>query len=247
MLPSSVDDDPSSAQVRNVHENVKFATGGLSTGGAPMVRILVMEFVLPPLSVTVSVTVRVPVCGYVALTVFPVAVGLGNRPRSQLYETIVPSSVDGDASSWHVSVGQLHVNAATGGLSTGGGANDAKSSLFGDPVPATLTLPLPATPRRAAATAAAVAVGCVSRYSAATPATCGEAIEVPLSTAVCVSLPLYADVMPAPGAKISRHAPKLENEARASAVVVAPTVSAVGTRAGDELHASALLLPAATA
>ena len=80
-----------------------------------------MEFVLPPLSVTVSVTVRVPVCGYVALMVFPVAVGSGNRPRSQLYETIVPSSVDDDASSWHVSVGQLHVKFATGGLSTGGG------------------------------------------------------------------------------------------------------------------------------
>src|SRR5215813_8149604 len=46
---------------------------------------------------------------------------------------------------------------------------------------------------------------------------------------------------------ISRHVPKLENEARASVEVVAPTVIALAARAGEEPHASALLLPAATA
>ena len=49
-----------------------------------------------------------------------------------------------------------------------------------------------------------------------------------------------------PGAKMSRHVPKLENDDRASVFVVEPTVTAAGARAGDELQASTLLLPAAT-
>ena len=40
--------------------------------------------------------------------------------------------------------------------------------------------------------------------------------------------------------------PKLEKEARASAIVLAPTVTAEGARAGEEFAASALELPAAT-
>ena len=50
-----------------------------------------------------------------------------------------------------------------------------------------------------------------------------------------------------PGAKMSRQVPKLENEARASVFVVAPTVLAAATRAGELLHAFAFELPAATA
>src|SRR5262245_33026845 len=50
-----------------------------------------------------------------------------------------------------------------------------------------------------------------------------------------------------PGAKMSTHVPKFENDDRASVVVVEPTVMAVATRAGEELHALALLLPAAMA
>ena len=57
----------------------------------------------------------------------------------------------------------------------------------------------------------------------------------------------HADKIPEPGANRSRHVPKLENEERASVVVVEPTVIAFAARAGDELHAFALLLPAATA
>ena len=53
--------------------------------------------------------------------------------------------------------------------------------------------------------------------------------------------------MPLPGAKISRQVPKFENDDRASVVVVEPTVIAFAARAGDELHALVLLLPAATA
>ena len=41
--------------------------------------------------------------------------------------------------------------------------------------------------------------------------------------------------------------PKFENEERASVVVAEPTVIALAARAGDELHALVLLLPAATA
>ena len=39
----------------------------------------------------------------------------------------------------------------------------------------------------------------------------------------------------------------MEKDARRSVVSVAPTVRAAGTRAGDVVQASALLLPAATA
>jgi hypothetical protein len=41
--------------------------------------------------------------------------------------------------------------------------------------------------------------------------------------------------------------PKFENDERASVEVVEPTVTALTARAGDELQALALLLPAATA
>ena len=51
---------------------------------------------------------------------------------------------------------------------------------------------------------------------AATPATCGDAIEVPLSVAVAVLLVNQADWMLEPGAKISTTLPKLENDERAS-------------------------------
>ncbi len=57
----------------------------------------------------------------------------------------------------------------------------------------------------------------------------------------------HADRIPEPGAKRSKHVPKFENEERASVVVVDPTVMAFAARAGDELHALVLLLPAATA
>ena len=64
---------------------------------------------------------------------------------------------------------------------------------------------------------------------------------------VAVSLVFQDEVMLLPGAKMSRHVPKLENEARASVFVVAPTVLAAGARAGELLHAFAFELPAATA
>ena len=64
---------------------------------------------------------------------------------------------------------------------------------------------------------------------------------------VAVSLVFHDEVMLDPGAKMSTQVPKLENEERASVLVVAPTVLAVATRAGELLHAFAFELPAAMA
>jgi hypothetical protein len=72
-------------------------------------------------------------------------------------------------------------------------------------------------------------------------------MDVPLIVFVAVSLVFHADVMLDPGAKRSTHVPKFENDDRASVFVELPTVSAWDTRAGEALHASALLLPAAIA
>ena len=69
--------------------------------------------------------------------------------------------------------------------------------------------------------------------SAATPATCGEAIEVPLRVAIALVAVYQAEVMELPGAKRSRHFPKLEYDARESELSVAPTVIALATRAGE--------------
>ena len=91
------------------------------------------------------------------------------------------------------------------------------------------------------------AEGLACLYSAATPATWGDAIEVPLKVAVAVFDENHAERIPLPGAKMSRHVPKFENDDLASVVVVEPTVIAFAARAGDELQALALLLPAATA
>ena len=83
---------------------------------------------------------------------------------------------------------------------------------------------------------------------AATPATCGVAIDVPLIVLVAVSLVAHADVMLEPGAKMSTTLPKFENDdAGVGARASEPTVIAAATRAGDELHAFAFELPAAIA
>jgi hypothetical protein len=54
-------------------------------------------------------------------------------------------------------------------------------------------------------TVAGEAPGCRPRYRAAAPATCGEAIEVPLI--VFVPPLSHVEVMLEPGAKMSRHEP----------------------------------------
>ena len=76
-----------------------------------------------------------------------------------------------------------------------------------------------------------MAVGFAPQIAAAAPATCGAAIDVPLMVLV---VPLsQVDLIACPGANISTHDPILEKMARVSAEVVAPTVIASGTRAGE--------------
>ena len=96
-------------------------------------------------------------------------------------------------------------------------------------------------------TAAGVADGCAESSSAAAPATCGAAMEVPEMVLVAVGDVYQAEVMPEPGAKTSRHEPQLEKYERLSDDVVDPTVMAVGSDAGEYEHALSLELPAATA
>ncbi len=119
--------------------------------------------------------------------------------------------------------------------------------MFGEPEPTPVSCPWVAVFLMVSATSSVEAVGSVSRYSAATPATCGAAIEVPLIVLVALSLVYHAEVMLCPGANRSRQLPKLENEARASPEVEAPAVSAASTRAGEKLQALLASLPAAIA
>jgi hypothetical protein len=96
-------------------------------------------------------------------------------------------------------------------------------------------------------TVAGDAVRLFCRKRAATPVTCGVAMDVPLIVFVAVLLVAHADVMLDPGAKMSTTLPKFENEERASFIVLAPTVMASLTRAGEELLAFVFELPAAIA
>ncbi len=65
--------------------------------------------------------------------------------------------------------------------------------------------------------------------------------------AVAVFDVYHAERIDDPGANRSRQVPKLENDDRASVLVVEPVVMALTARDGEELQAFALLLPAATA
>ena len=65
------------------------------------------------------------------------------------------------------------------------------------------------------------------------PATCGDAIEVPEIVATALFFPIHDEVMPTPGAIISTQDPVLLNDATESALVLAATVMAFGTRAGE--------------
>jgi hypothetical protein len=69
---------------------------------------------------------------------------------------------------------------------------------------------------------------------------------VALIATLTESEPIQEEMTLEPGAQTSTRAPKLEYEALASAMVAAPTVTAVGSRAGEKPEALALELPAAT-
>jgi hypothetical protein len=145
------------------------------------------------------------------------------------------------------------VNASDVGLNTivaegTSAVRSEKSSRFGEPVPISESrFAVAVVLTIALNTAAGVAVGLPCRYSAATPATCGDAMEVPLRIAVWVLLCHHALVMDDPGAKMLTQLPQLEKPDRASFDIVEPTVIAVGVLAGDRVQASTFSLPAATA
>ena len=135
-----------------------------------------------------------------------------------------------------------------GGGGGGGGAPlSTKSRRLGEPVPGLPTTPAVASATSSLRTCDGVQDGFTEAISAAAPAACGVAIEVPLIVLVAVSEVFHAEVIEEPGANRSRHVPKLENDDRASLLVVEPSVIALGTRAGEKLQALALELPAAIA
>src|SRR5215208_5915763 len=109
-------------------------------------------------------------------------------------------------SKLHWPRGQLVLNEAIGAVSVavvsagggtavsvgagGGTLTEPKpmlSSRLGEPGPRLESTPVVAAPVMAAATSDGVAEGCCSSYSAAAPATWGDAMEVPLPIVVAVS------------------------------------------------------------
>ena len=119
-----------------------------------------------------------------------------------------------------------------------GGVADGTSmckSLSGSPQHS-LSAPFVVAASIAAQTSAGVACGLVCRMSAAAPATCGDAIDVPLLVAAATSVAMPAETMLAPGANRSLHGPKFEKSASSSSISDAATVIASGTRAGLKPH-----------
>ena len=97
----------------------------------------------------------------------------------------------------------------TGG---GGGVVDGTSmcrSLSGSPQHS-VSAPFVVAASIAAQTCSGVACGFVWRRSAAAPATCGDAIDVPFFVADATSEVMPAETMPVPGANRSLHGPKFE-------------------------------------
>lgn len=80
----------------------------------------------------------------------------------------------------------------------------------GEPAPGDVTLPAVAAVVMRDITSVTLRVGFADKTSAATPATCGEAIEVPEIVLIDVVDRYQAEVMFVPGAKMSRHVPKFE-------------------------------------
>ena len=102
-----------------------------------------------------------------------------------------------------LAVGGVSVNDGGGAL----GAAPVKRSLFADPEPSDVIAPCVALLVSAHATSDGGALGWLSRYSAAAPATCGDDIDVPLRVVHESSLSSHDDTMYKPGAKMSTHRP----------------------------------------
>lgn len=105
------------------------------------------------------------------------------------------------------------------------------SNRFGEPEPGLETTLGVALATSWLRTCAGVQPGLALATRAAAPTTWGVAIEVPLIVLVAVLLVYQAEVIDEPGAKMSRQVPMLENDDRASVLVVEPTVMASVVRA----------------
>ena len=121
-----------------------------------------------------------------------------------------------------------------------------KSSLLGVPIGTPEILFGVAAAIIAKVTSAGVYDGYDCKILAATPATCGDAIDVPDMIAVGLFAEIPAEVIETPGAITSTHFPRLLKLAKVSVRSLAATVIAFGTRAGEDLHASCFEFPAAT-
>src|SRR5690606_38292407 len=99
--------------------------------------------------------------------------------------------------------------------------NSVFSSRFGLPFvsPTTSGTALPVS---ASATSEGAASGLASRYSAATPATCGLAMDVPEMVFSASSPSIQAEVISSPGARMSTHSPQFDHGVAESAESVAP-------------------------
>lgn len=82
-----------------------------------------------------------------------------------------------------------------------------KTSRFGEPAPASVTTLGVALEVNVDASDPVLNDGLFAKARAAAPATCGEAMLVPLIVTAAVGEVFHADVMEEPGAKRSRHVP----------------------------------------
>jgi hypothetical protein len=84
------------------------------------------------------------------------------------------------------------------------------SKRLGDPAPGFVTTSAVALASILVSKPAGVRLGSSSRSKAATPATWGAAMDVPLRLKLPAIVFVFAETMLFPGAKMSMHVPKLE-------------------------------------
>ena len=181
---------PETPTMVNTEETDDLLSVALVNLQAPM--LVVTQFALPPgekLPLTLAPATTEPVLRSRIVTValaFQLAPLLAALP-----------TMDFTATNW-----------ASG--SVGAPAASEYTNLLGEPAPADVTRLSVAWVLKKAATAAGVAVVLAARANAATPLTCGDAIDVPLMVLMAVAPVYHAEVMLLPGPKMSTQVPKLE-------------------------------------
>jgi len=125
--------------------------------------------------------------------------------------TVVTGS-DGAAEAGGAAAGCVAAVVVVGEEVVGASAPDwptdpMKRRRFGVLVPGLATTPRVADVVNSRATSAGASEGAASSRSAAAPATCGEAIEVPESVASSAGSSMPAERTPLPGARMSTHVP----------------------------------------